>query len=36
MYAVLENVFDEGIYYSDHRAVVADMRLTLPDRPSSG
>lgn len=28
-YAVLANVFDEGIYYSDHRAVVADVELSV-------
>lgn len=26
-YAVLPNVFDDGIYLSDHRAVVGDLRL---------
>ncbi|PPJ51005.1 hypothetical protein CBER1_07820 [Cercospora berteroae] len=28
-YAVLANVFDEGIYYSDHQAVVTDVELDL-------
>ena len=28
-YAVLANVFDEGVYYSDHQAVVSDLRLDL-------
>lgn len=27
-YAVLGNVFDDGVYYSDHRAVVADVELS--------
>ena len=27
-YAVLENRFDDGIYISDHRAVVGDLLLT--------
>jgi endonuclease/exonuclease/phosphatase family metal-dependent hydrolase len=27
MYAVLANVFDDGVYLSDHRAVVADLQL---------
>ena len=26
-YAVLENCFDDGVYSSDHRAVVADLKL---------
>lgn len=26
-YAVLANIFDEGIYYSDHQAVVVDVEL---------
>jgi len=28
-YAVLENVYDDGVYLSDHRAVVADVELQL-------
>jgi endonuclease/exonuclease/phosphatase family metal-dependent hydrolase len=28
-YAVLENKFDDGIYLSDHRAVIADMTLVI-------
>lgn len=28
-YAVLENLFDDGVYSSDHRAVVADVELSL-------
>ena len=26
-YAVLENCFDDGVYSSDHRAVMADLEL---------
>jgi hypothetical protein len=26
-FAVLENKFDDGIYLSDHRAVIADLKL---------
>lgn len=33
-YAVLPNKFDDGVYLSDHRAVVADMLLLPPE--SSG
>lgn len=28
-YAVLENLYDDGVYLSDHRAVVADVELSL-------
>lgn len=28
-YAVLENRFDDGVYNSDHRAVVGDVMLTV-------
>ena len=28
-YGILENRFDDGIYFSDHRAVVADLSLNL-------
>lgn len=31
MYAVLPNKFDDGIYLSDHRAVVADLELNRLD-----
>jgi hypothetical protein len=27
-YAVLPNLFDDGVYISDHRAVVGDVMLT--------
>jgi len=34
-YAVLPNKFDDGVYLSDHRAVVADLMLLPPGRSGS-
>jgi endonuclease/exonuclease/phosphatase family metal-dependent hydrolase len=33
-YAILPNVFDDGVFLSDHRAVVADISISFP-APSS-
>lgn len=32
-YAVLPNLFDDGVYLSDHRAVVGDVLLLFMPRP---
>ncbi|KAL8665011.1 MAG: hypothetical protein Q9202_002567 [Teloschistes flavicans] len=35
-FGILENKFDDQVYNSDHRAVVADVAITQPSFPNSG